>query len=266
MAETPPEPTAVYTCVTNGYDRLIPPAEPVPGVDYILFTDRPGDPAPGWQIREIDAVPDLDPGLRNRYYKLLPHKVLPDHTRSVYLDANIAIIASLAPLLADVFDGRADFAVYAHPSRTTVAEEVAACLAASRVRNADRLKAEYAAYRDEGFPDTGGLTGNSILMRRHLEPSVSAFMELWWDLVSEGSGRDQISLPYLRWKMPIRDRVLSPHFSIASPYFHRYPHWSRAGRRARLYIDLAARRGQSPLYRFAHSLVGLSYRGGGSSV
>lgn len=260
---TAPGPVAVYSCVTNGYDRVLPPLDPVPGVDHILFTDRPDVPVRGWQVRPLQMAEDLSPALANRYHKLLPHKVLPDHGASLYLDANIQIKASLAPLLDAVLADPAPFAVYAHPGRTTVAEEVASCLAADRVRDRDAIRAELEAYRAEGFPDAGTLTGNSILIRRHHDPRVIAAMETWWDLVARRSGRDQISLPYLRWKLDLPVQVLRPHFSIESPYFQRYPHWSRGGVRARAYIAVAAQMDRGGLAgqaaRAAHALVGRSY-------
>ena len=258
--ESKPAGTVVYTCVTNGYDRVIPPADPVPGVDYILFTDRPEDRVTGWQVRPIAAVPDLPPALRNRYYKLLPHKVLPEYETSLYLDANIRITRSLGPLLDDVFgpDG-ADVTLFRHPLRDTVAAEMETCLTSGRVRDPEALRREYAAYRADGFPDTVQLTGNSILMRRHMRPAVIEAMTLWWDLVAAHSGRDQISLPYVRWKQGLDCRLITPHFSIQSPYFHRYPHWAACGLRGRAYVWSAVHRGRGPLPRLLHDLLARSY-------
>lgn len=250
----------IYTCVTNGYDRVIPPADPVPGVDYVLFTDRPDtDRVPGWQTRPIVTPEGLSPALRNRYYKLLPHKILPDHDESVYLDANIAITASLAPFLDDVFGGPENMVLFANPKRDTVAAEAATCLETGRVRDPEALRAEVAAYAADGFPDDVGLTGNSILMRRHHAPEVAAAMEQWWDLVSAHSGRDQVSLPFVRWRLGLECRLIRPHFSIESPYFHRYPHWSHCGLRGRAYIWSAAHLDEGALYRGLHALIAHSY-------
>jgi hypothetical protein len=255
-----PEKIAVYTCITGGYDRILPPIDPVPGIDHILFTDRPEMPARGWQVRPLAPAAGADPALANRYHKLLPHAVLPDHDASLYLDANIRIKASLAPLFAEIFAGPEHMAVYVHPSRRTIREECAACLAAGRVRDPEALRAEVAAYLADGFPDAGTLTGNSILIRRHQRPEIRAAMAAWWDLVSRHSGRDQISLPYLRWKRDLAVREIAPHFSLQSPYFQRYPHWSRGGPRARLYIALASRLDRGAPIRLAHELVARSYR------
>lgn len=262
-----PESCAVYTCVTNGYDRVIPPRAPVPGVDHILFTDDPDrDATPGWITRPIDTGldADLSPALRNRYYKLLPHKVLPDYATSVYLDANIAITASLAPFLVDVFGGPENLSLFRHPSRTTVAAEMQACLDTGRVRNPDALRHEVAGYARDGFPDTVPLTGNSILARRHHAPDIVAAMDMWWDVLERGGGRDQISLPYVRWKLDLPVRVLTPHFSIESPFFLRYPHWTSSGRRGRAYIAAARRQQDGWPFRVAHALIGRSYRNGAS--
>lgn len=258
-----PEKIAVYTCVTNGYDKVLPPVDPVPGVDHILFTDRPHEFSRGWQTRPVELAEGLSPSLANRYYKLLPHKALPEYDASIYLDANIQITSSLKPFLADVLGGDEDMVFFEHPSRRTVAQEAEACIAAKRMKSADALIAEVAEYRADGFPDAGNLTGNSILTRRHMRPSVIAVMEAWWELVSTKSGRDQISLPYLRWKMDTFDREIGPHFSIESPYFQRYPHWPESGARAKLYIRLAQQLDRDGVMgaaaRAAHGLVRASY-------
>lgn len=256
----PPKRIAVYTCVTGGYDRVIPPAAPVEGVDHLLFTDTAGLTVPGWQTRPMPAAPGLSPALANRRVKLLPHQVLPDHDASVYLDANIRIRASLAPFLADVFGRGEEMVLYRHPARQTVAEEMRVCLDTGRVRDPDALRREYAAYRADGFPDRpGDLSGNSILMRRHHAPRIVEAMALWWDLVAAHSGRDQISLPYVRWKLGLESRLIAPHFSIESPYFHRYPHWSGCGLRGKAYIWCASHLGDGVLFRAGHALLARSY-------
>ncbi|MBE3640525.1 hypothetical protein [Mangrovicoccus algicola] len=261
MADVPRR--VVYTCVTNGYDRVIPPADPVPGVDYILFTDRPEtDRVPGWITRGIETPEGLSPSLRNRYCKLLPHKILPDYGESLYLDANIAITGSLAPFFAEVFGGPEDMALYVHPVRDTVEAEAAVIAATGRSKSPEKLEGEMARYRAEGFPDDLGLTSNPILARRHMVPEVIAAMEMWWDLLGQGSGRDQLSLPVVRWRTGLPVRVLSPDFTEGSPYFLRYPHWQTSGRRGRALVWAAQRQGRGLPWRWLHDLIIASYRGG----
>ena len=250
----------VYTCVTNGYDRVIPPVAPVPGVDYILFTDRPeADRVDGWITRAIKVPEGLSSSLSNRYYKLLPHKVLPEYDDSLYLDSNIAIIGSLAPFFDDVFSGPENMMLYCHPVRDTVAAEAAVIAETGRSKAPEKLKGEIARYRADGFPDNLGLTSNPILARRHMAPEVIAAMDLWWDLLGEGSGRDQLSLPYVRWKLGLPVRVLAPDFTFGSPYFLRYPHWQTSGRRGRALVWAAQRKERGQPWRLLHDLITRSY-------
>ncbi|WP_168184092.1 glycosyltransferase domain-containing protein [Pseudoruegeria sp. SK021] len=250
----------VYTCLTNGYDRLIPPVEPVPGVDYILFTDRPEDDrVEGWTTRLIETPEGLSPTLCARRYKALPHKVVPEYDEAIWVDSNIAITSSLAPFFDDVFGSAENMIVYTHPDRDTIATEAEVILQSGRAKALDKVEGEVAGYFADGFPDDQGLIHTAILMRRHMEPEVIAAMELWWELLAKGSTRDQLSLPYVLWKQKLPVRVLSPDFTLGSPYFLRYPHWQTSGRRGRALVWAAQRKARGLPWRWLHDLIISSY-------
>lgn len=251
----------VYTCVTDGYDRVLPPLEPTPGVDFVVFTDRPQHTARGWQSRPLaEQSVHLTGGRINRWHKIFATKLFPEQTLSLYVDANIQILSDLTPFFEQALPCDAALAVHEHPVRLTVAEEVAAVVAANRGADRAALESEVALYRKAGFPDRPGcLTGNSILLRRHGDDRMEEAMELWWRLVAEESGRDQISLPFVRWQTSLPVSLIHPHFTVASPYFRRYPHWHSSGPRARTYVSLAARQSDHAIFRIAHWLVGQSY-------
>ena len=149
-----------YGCVTPGYD------------------DPPNDG------RQHIAPPTrfAHPRMNARMVKLLPHKFLPPHDVSVWLDGNIIVPAGIDALLED-FAG-AEVGAFAHDLRATVDEEITAC---AGFDHPERL-----CYH-AGQP--GRLAGTSMLIRRNI-PAVNALNESWWAELCVGSWRDQLSFPY----------------------------------------------------------------------
>ena len=95
---------AIYTCITGTYDRLIQPAAPPDGLDFICFCDRPDRdrsdndrPDRGrdgqWQLRPLPEEACGDARERSRYPKFLPHRLLADYDFSVWMDANVGIVS-----------------------------------------------------------------------------------------------------------------------------------------------------------------------------
>ena len=52
------------------------------------------------------------------------------------------------------------------------------------------------------FPERFGLRSAGIIIRRNND-NVRKFNELWWDEISKGSHRDQLSQMYVSWKTGI---------------------------------------------------------------
>jgi hypothetical protein len=71
------------------------------------------------------------------------------------------------------------------------------------LRKADKAtaKRQIATYKKEGFPRHYGLYENSILIRNHHDEPTRRLMEEWWVEYLKYSTRDQLSLPYLIWKL-----------------------------------------------------------------
>ena len=208
----------VYTAITGGKDVLKSPAERLPGVDYICFTDDPSTQAEGWQTLPLRAA-SPDPTRAARWPKLMPHLYLRDYEWSLWIDANYRIVGDLTPLVADHLPTGPHFA-FPQYKRTCVYEEVEQCIRQNKDDPA-LLRAQAERYRDQGMPEGLPVACNSIVLRQHKEPDVIALMEAWWREIELGSRRDQVSLPYLLWKLPNRFRFFydgsGPHFDVL-PY------------------------------------------------
>jgi hypothetical protein len=225
----------VYTCVFGGYDRVFPPAEVEPDTDYVLLTDDPTLAVEGWRTVVVEPC-----GVRgNRRYKMLGHRNLGEYAASVYVDGNIRVLGAMRDFVARFLDTGMALGLYRHPLRASVREEVAACLRANKVEDGARMTRELDEYLADGFPDDGVLVESGIVLKRHGHPALEPAMDLWWQLFERHRTRDQISLPYVLWKLGTPCRFHDGSFRDPNPHFGIYPH--RASGVSGAYLYLSAR-------------------------
>ena len=235
-------PWVAYSCVTDGYDRLVAGGaagslQARPEAQFLCFTDQPSSgavPAP-WQSRSIAAPSELGSGNEiNRYHKLFPQRVLPACEFSIYHDGNIRYDADYGLLVERLRERGAAMGAFRHPAGRTLEEEVASCLAQGKLDKSQAIKAaqQLASYGEEGFDCRALISANYLLVRDHRHPDLPAAMDLWWQQLLNHTPRDQLSLGYILWKTGLpftfldEERVSPPvsklddsssTFSAASP-------------------------------------------------
>ena len=216
----------IYTAVTGNDDRLRPPAAVDPDIDYIAYTDAPaGSLPPPWQHRPI-AVQTRNPRVTARWYKLLPHRHLPEYELSFWLDANYEIAGSFAALF-DELAGSALLAIRAHPERDCLYDE-AEIIKNDGLDHPEIVDIQMAYYRRLGYPAHNGLVETNALFRSHRNERVVAAMEDWWRQIEAFSQRDQLSADFVMWRhelhwapLPWRERSsawLRYHLHARSPH------------------------------------------------
>lgn len=247
--------TAIYTCVVGDYDIVLPPLSKPHGCQFLLFTDNPRLDVAGWRTMPLASPKELPPNLQNRYHKLLPHRVLPRNTlSSIYVDGNVRILKDVQPLLEEFWSSGQPVGLFPHKDRTKTrsGDEVKHCIANSVIADTSRFTTEYAEFVRAGFPDPEGcLSENAILFRHHNDPAVMRAMERWWELVSRGSGRDQIPLPFALWESDISSHRFNFSYREKNPYFDRYSHWRNDGFLAWLRAYTSGRRRESRAHRWS---------------
>lgn len=188
----------IYTATSGGVDALLEPGHKIPGVDYICFTDSPGMTSKVWTFRPLESE-ETDPVRRAKAPKLLPHRYFPEYEWSLWVDANTRIRADLEHFIIQHL-AEARMSAFKHPDRKCVYVEADACLDQGK-DDPTNIWNQIRRYKREGMPKDYGMAECNILLRHHNDPSVVEFMEAWWDEVKNGSRRDQLSFPYLRWKL-----------------------------------------------------------------
>lgn len=204
---------AVYTSIFGPYDGLLPQKK-YPNVDYICFTDQPFK-SKTWEIRHIDPV--FEDSTRNsRRIKIQPHKFLSDYDISIFMDGNYLIIKDINKLIEQeltnhkmlVFDHN-----QAQDPRDCVYDECEAIIelgnnTGNHKDDPEIMRKQIDRYEKEGYPRKNGLIFSAVLIRRHNDPDVIQTMETWWDELSNGSKRDQLSFDYSAWKNNFDFKVL----------------------------------------------------------
>jgi len=226
-----PHRKVLYTVVVGGYDPIRRPPR-IEGWDFVLFTDRPVKLwqriGRFWDVRSLEGG-GLDLARTSRLPKILPHKFLPEYDYSLYADASIVFRRDPTHLAEEC--GWPMFLAADHPYRQDVYAEAAECI---RIGKADpaALERQIGAYEKAGLPHSVPLTANGLMFRRHLDPGLVALNEDWWREIMEHTYRDQISLPYVRWRHDVPVEAMSleqyrEHFIVKS---HDRSFWKRMRR------------------------------------
>ena len=185
----------IYTVLFGDTDTLKPPVH-TPGWDHVCITDDPDLRGVGWDVEFVGATfDDMDPKRRSRAYKINPPLTA---DRSFYVDATFRIRHDLTDLLRD----RAGIWLFPHPMRDCAYREAAVILE----KNLDlplTVEAQITRYRTEGFPEHYGLWRCGAMLR---ERSCDELNQVWWDEISRGTWRDQLSFPYACWKTGVTPR------------------------------------------------------------
>ncbi len=220
---------AVYTCITGGYEE---PSEPIyKCVDFFLFTDRiENKKDSSWNYRIIDEK-ELIGNQINRYYKMNPSRVLPSYRFTVYVDGNVQVVSDITVLFEAAQKSKCGIAMHKHSQRECAYVEAEVCILYKR-GNIDAIRRQIEKYRKEGFPDNFGLCEATIIVVDNYNPISKQILDAWWDeFTKSGSGRDQLSLPYVIWKCGYKmedigflgdNLMFNPKFRVKNVGDHRY--------------------------------------------
>jgi Protein of unknown function (DUF616) len=193
------ERVAVYTAIYGGYDALLEQPE-MPGVDFVCFTDDPELRSSQWRV--IHAKPRYEhPRMSAKWFKMHPHEVLPKHRRTVWVDGNVQMLGAdfAAVILAAISsDG---LSLFRHPVRDSATAEAEFCVPLKKCAGLPLVE-QVAHYRAQGFPDESGLWYGGIIGRENAR-KIRRLGRLWMRENLRWTYRDQLSLPYLLWRLGI---------------------------------------------------------------
>ena len=192
----------VYTAIFGGKDALNEKDQlRLDGVDYVAFVDDPAMcKSKFWDVRLEKPMFKNDPVRSAKYYKIFPHECFPDHDISLWIDGRMALATDISDQIALLDETPmvcgAGIAKFGAKCAYTEAMQ---CIKLNKDRH-EIINRQVEAYKAEGLPEAFGLWGASLMLRRHHDPALARFNQLWWQEIMIHSRRDQISLPYVVWK------------------------------------------------------------------
>jgi len=213
---------AVYTTIIGSYDHLKHPMyfETIRSqADFFCFTDQSVS-------SDVFTIVPLksqwgSPTRNSRHPKINTHLYLANYKYSIYLDANLLLVAQDLHRLIDEHLSSADIARFPHHRRNCLYDEAIACIAQNLDRE-DVIRNQVTRYKQDGFPRHFGLGANSLIIRRHTR-AVEQFNSVWWSEYSQGSQRDQLSFEYARWKLDLNVSEI-PYFWANNAICIRFDH------------------------------------------
>jgi len=195
--------TVIYTCLVGDIDTLEDPKEIMPGCEYLCFSDQPRA-TKVWKVIPLLESFD-DPRLTARYHKTIGASMLWCDL-SIWQDAKVVFTKQL-----DI--STTGISLMKHPVRNCLYTEGDAVIGFGKAYSGS-VKKLTEKYKNEGYPEQNGLYETSVLARRQTDE----LNRLWWDEIKTCI-RDQISLPYVLWKLGIKCDILDVN-PFSNAYFY----------------------------------------------
>lgn len=228
---------AVYMAIFGNYDEIIEPLVVPDNCDFYIITDQEVPKQSVWQPLEVDLAAHGLEGkngiIKNRFFKMHPHIIFPNHDFSLYIDGNVLLVADPTEFI----DKMNKYGLMGHDHYRVNCSYVEVERSRVQKLGPETEYDEHIAYLEsQGFPYDYGLIECTVLFREHSNPICQELMEEWWLEFLDHSKRDQVNLPLVLWRRGIRtNEVAGLGTDMYSNYtFRRVPHALTREERAKL--------------------------------
>lgn len=195
----------IYTAIYGKYDFLRDPEFVEEDCDYICYTDQADLKSDIWDIRQRISISE-DSNRAAKIFKILPHLLLREYEISVWVDANVRIKKSLLGLFLPYLK-KNSLACLKHPDRVCIYEEARACKQIKKDKGV-LIDKQMKKYETGGYPINNGLYACTVFARRHNEKKCIRLCSRWYEEIENYSRRDQLSLPYVLWRLDLEISVV----------------------------------------------------------
>lgn len=178
----------IYTAIFNDYDDLPDVKKIEHDFKYICFTDSKIKPKDPWTVVPIQNFYQ-DPKIMNGYVKANSHLFF-DDPMVCWIDSNLNDLNLTTYFITEHFFN-VDVMAVRHFSQRTVGEEINHVIKHNKEyeSNALAFKEKHKDVCDHKISAT------MFLLRRHI-PKVIEANKKWWELISSGLRRDQVTFNY----------------------------------------------------------------------
>jgi hypothetical protein len=180
----------IYTCITNGYDRISEENYYDPDIRYVCFYDGELEKIGDWEFVELNL--DIECPVRRSYHpKHLPHHYFDAGEYTLWVDASYTITKEVVEYFKGMVN-RYELVLPKHPAERNLLEEFSKLYyhgfssAKECIDMAQKIK-------DVGYKlDEYEQTINCVVYRK-ITPKVNAWSEAWRKWYDLGVNRDQIA-------------------------------------------------------------------------
>ncbi|KAK6115858.1 hypothetical protein DH2020_008127 [Rehmannia glutinosa] len=138
--------------------------------------------------------------------KMLPHRLFPNARYSIWVDSKSQFRRDpLGVLDALLWRSNYELGISEHGARSSVYDEAKAVVKKNKA-TPEEVEVQLTQYRQDGLPEDKRFNGKkalaeaSIIVRKHT-PMTNLFMCLWFNEVVRFTSRDQLSFPYVLWRL-----------------------------------------------------------------
>lgn len=211
--------------ISSSFDtnELYNPTEFLDKVDYHAFTDNP-EVEDNWirhHLPSFSVIDEFSERRRAKLPKILPHLLVPGYEYYIWLDSTNKLAVD-PELIINRHLKNHDLACFLHTKRKCVYEEIKVC-GQYQIETTQNLGGIAKFLLDRKFPANAGLIENTCRIQRNTD-ETRAMGLMWWELICKYSSRDQLSLPYVLYKLSIPVSVLPGHAQDDNLYM---PMWRR---------------------------------------
>lgn len=208
---------ALVTGIFGDYDTPKPLSFGHGFDDAILVTDNESIECEGW--RTIHVKTDAPPRLAAKQPKMNPFQFI-DADFCVWIDGAFFVINATFRDFCEESLGNNDLVVFEHPHRwnrnCAFREAEFSATLPKYLNQADSLLMQAQTYSAEGLPPDWGLWACGVIAWRNT-PAAHDFGAAWLAEIDKWGIQDQVSFPYLLWKLRPRFGVFPAH-QMNNPY------------------------------------------------
>ncbi|XP_022941376.1 uncharacterized protein LOC111446685 [Cucurbita moschata] len=159
-----------------------------------------------WRVIVVRDLPFTDQRLNGKIPKMLGHRLFPNVKYSIWVDSKSQFRRDpLGVFEALLWRSDSELAISQHGARSSVYDEAGAVVKKHKA-TPEEVEVQITQYRHDHFPDDKRFNGHkalaeaSVIVREHT-PVVNLLMCLWFNEVVRFTSRDQLSFPYVLWRL-----------------------------------------------------------------
>ena len=222
---------AVYTTIFGDYARLNPVPKQSVEADFYCVTDsinmlppeRSSDGEQHWRfVPVLYPNASLHPRMRAKFFKMFPWEVniLSKYETVIFIDGSVEITSR--DFVRFMLEScTSDIALYRHPQRDCIYEEVKASRALVKYQGQD-VESQVQFYQGI-YPKHGGLWACGVMVRKIRSERIRELMAKWWWENVKWTYQDQLSFPVICKLLGIHPTAI-PGNQYKNPFFKIHLH------------------------------------------